>query len=129
MLKKSWHSPIYSFFKLDAVKVEYVDGRLVHFFPCAAGKCKNSVGGVRHYQDSKDRASTANLKHHAVACWGKEAVDNTCSGDIPQGPTGSIYAAFARQGELGTKQPVYHTQRALSNDEMRYDKSYFILQY
>ncbi|KAG2744371.1 hypothetical protein P692DRAFT_201934157 [Suillus brevipes Sb2] len=69
-LKKTWRSAVYTFFKLDAVAVQYHNGRLVHFFPCGAHKCKLSVGGVRRFQDSKDKSSTTNLRHHANGCWG-----------------------------------------------------------
>ncbi|KAG1744190.1 hypothetical protein EDB19DRAFT_1906739 [Suillus lakei] len=31
-LKKTWRSAVYTFFKLDAVAVQYHNGRLVHFF-------------------------------------------------------------------------------------------------
>ncbi|KAG1732619.1 uncharacterized protein EDB91DRAFT_1057930 [Suillus paluster] len=87
--KKTWHSAVYSFFKLDAVTVQYHDGRLVHFFPCGARKCKLSVGGVRRFQDSKDKSSTANLKHHAFGCWGKEAVELAFSGGKAQASSGN----------------------------------------
>ena len=117
-LKKHWRSPIYSFFKLDAVTVEHIDGWLVHFFPCSARKCKSSTGGVRRYQDSKDKSSTTNLKHHAVACWGKEAVYNAFNGQPIKGQSGSIHAAFARQGQ----QPVHRTHCMHTNDEVQYGK-------
>ncbi|KAN0103652.1 hypothetical protein V8E52_011790 [Russula decolorans] len=65
-LKRTWHSPIYSFFKPDGVSIQYHDDRMCHFFPCAARKCKTGFGGVRHYQDSKDKSSTGNLRHHAI---------------------------------------------------------------
>jgi hypothetical protein len=32
------------------------------------------AGGVRWYQDSDDRSSTANLKAHAIHCFGAAAV-------------------------------------------------------
>ena len=70
---------------------------------------------MRRYQDSKDKSSTTNLKHHAVACWGKEAVDNAFNGQPAKGQSGSIHAAFARQGQ----QPVHHTHRMHTNDEVR----------
>jgi hypothetical protein len=87
-LKQTWRSPIYSFFKSDAVSIQHHDGRLCHFFPCAALKCKTSVGGVRRFQDSKDKSSTANLKHHAIRCFGREAVQNTIDGKAGIAPTG-----------------------------------------
>jgi hypothetical protein len=79
-LKKSWCSPIYSFFKSDSVSIQYHNGRMCHFFPCAAQKCKTAAGGVQRFQDSKDKSSTANLKHHAIQCFGEEAVKNITNG-------------------------------------------------
>ena len=114
-LKKTWRSPVYSLFKLDAVSVQYHNGRLVHFFPCGARKCKVPLGGVRRFQDSADKLSTANLKHHAISCWGKEAVDAVFGGQAAKAPSKSIFAAFARKGQ----QPVNHTHRTHTNDDIR----------
>ena len=41
--------------------------------------CSTSLGGVRHFQDSKDKASTANLRHHALRCFGEDAVKTVMS--------------------------------------------------
>ena len=41
--KKTWRSPIYSFFKTD-VTIDHIDGRLVHIFHCTAPHCKNPSG-------------------------------------------------------------------------------------
>ncbi|KDQ51819.1 hypothetical protein JAAARDRAFT_139766, partial [Jaapia argillacea MUCL 33604] len=92
-----WCSPIYSFFKLN-VMVEYQDGRLYHFFPCAARKCKNPLKGVCHYQDSKDKSSTSNLKSHVTGCFGAAAVDTVMKGDSAL-RDGSIFSAFTHQGQ------------------------------
>ncbi|KAG1812436.1 uncharacterized protein BJ212DRAFT_1369731 [Suillus subaureus] len=114
-LKKTWRSAVYSFFKLDAVAVQYHDGRLVHFFPCGAHKCKLPSGGVRRFQDSRDKSSTTNLRHHANGCWGKEAVDLAFSGGKVQATSGSVFSAFARKGQ----QPVHHTYRMHTSNEVR----------
>ncbi|KAG2099277.1 uncharacterized protein F5147DRAFT_582695, partial [Suillus discolor] len=115
-LKKTWCSAVYSFFKLDAVTVQYLDGRLVHFFPCGARKCKLPAGGVRRFQDSKDKSSTMNLRHHTNGCWGKEAVDHAFSGGkVVQATSGSVFSAFARKGQ----QPVHHTYRMHTSNEVR----------
>ncbi|KAG8214293.1 hypothetical protein J3R82DRAFT_9242 [Butyriboletus roseoflavus] len=114
-LKKQWCSPLYSFFKVDAVTIQFVDGRLVHFFPCGAKKCKSPVGGVRRYQDSKDKSSTANLRSHAITCFGKEAVNSACGGNAVNKPSGSIHATFTHQGQ----QPVNPSYRMYTNDEVR----------
>jgi hypothetical protein len=115
VLKKSWRSPIYSFFKSDGVSVQYHDGRLCHFFPCAALKCKTAAGGVRRFQDSKDRSSTANLKQHAIRCFGEEAVNNAIGGKAAIPPSASIFSLFAHQGQ----QPVQYSHRAHTNPEVR----------
>ncbi len=79
-LKKHWRSPIYSFFKIDSVAIQYDDGRMFHFFPCVALKCKAVASGVWRFQDSKDKSSTANLKHLAIRCFGEEAVKSIITG-------------------------------------------------
>ncbi|KIM54008.1 hypothetical protein SCLCIDRAFT_53965, partial [Scleroderma citrinum Foug A] len=114
-LKKTWRSPIYALFKIDQVSVEYHNGRLAHFFPCGARKCKFAAGGIRRYQDTLDKLSTANLKQHAVSCWGQEAVDAVIGGDKAKERSGSVFAAFARKGQ----QPAHHTHRVHTNDDIR----------
>lgn len=95
--------------------VQYYDGRLFHFFPCGARKCKTALGGVRRYQDTKDKSSTTNLKHHAIGCFGEDAVNNAMKGKDAGANNGSIYAAFARQGQ----QPVHYSHRTHTNPEVR----------
>ena len=112
--KRSWRSPVYSFFK-DNVTIHYdKEKRLYHFFPCAAPRCKTSQGGVRHYQDKKDKNSTANLKHHAERCFGEDIVKAAFEGKTFTGTTdGSIFQAFARRGQ----EPVTMSHRSLTNPE------------
>ncbi|KAG1806027.1 hypothetical protein EV424DRAFT_1329888, partial [Suillus variegatus] len=79
-----------------------------------ARKCKLPAGGVRRFQDSKDKSSTTNLRHHANGCWGKEAVDRAFSGGkVVQAMSGSVFSAFARKGQ----QPVHHTYRMHTSNE------------
>ncbi|GBE82246.1 hypothetical protein SCP_0406300 [Sparassis crispa] len=97
-LQATWRSPVYTFFKSN-VSVEYYNGCKCHFFPCAARKCKNPLGGVRRYQDSKDKAFTLNLKTHAINCFGAAAVEAAIKGDkAPR--DGSIFAVFAHTWKL-----------------------------
>ena len=63
--------------------------------------------------DKQDRASTANLKAHAIRCWGSEAVQN--SSNDANATSGSIFAAFARQGQL----PVNVSHRAHTTTQAR----------
>jgi hypothetical protein len=114
LLKRTWRSPIYSFFKSD-VSVQHHEGRTCHFFRCAARKCKTALGGVRRYQDSKDKASTANLKHHALRCFGEDAVRSATKPQDNGNDNGSIFSLFARQGQ----QPVQYSHRSHSNPEVR----------
>src|SRR6267154_3770633 len=116
-IKQSWHSDIYSFFKSDNISVQYHNGRLCHFFPCAARKCKTVAGGVCCYQDSKDRASTANLRHHALRCFGEEAVHNGTKRANNDGTSGSIFSSFVHQGQ----KPVQYSHRSHTNTEVWYD--------
>lgn len=113
-LKKTWRSPIYGFFKAS-IEIGYDNGRKYHYFKCAAKKCKTS-GGVRRYQDSKDRAATSNLKTHALKCFGVDAVTAACEKKDPGGRDGSIFASFASVGQ----QPVKFTHRTHTTDETRY---------
>ncbi|KAG2098739.1 uncharacterized protein F5147DRAFT_582961, partial [Suillus discolor] len=79
-----------------------------------ARKCKTALGGVRRYQDTKDKSSTTNLKHHAIGCFG-DAVNNAMEGkDASTTNSGSVYAAFARQGQ----QPVHYSHRTHTNLEL-----------
>jgi len=118
-LKKTWRSPIYSFFKSD-ISIETFEGRPCHFFPCAARKCRTTLGGVRRFQDSKDKASTANLRHHAIRCFGEDAVKNATNPRDIESQNGSIFASFARQGQ----EPVQYSHRSHSNPEIRYVTSF-----
>ena len=45
-----------------------------------------------------DKSSTANLKHHTIGCWGKEAVNTAFGGRESKSPRKSIFAAYARKG-------------------------------
>jgi hypothetical protein len=114
-LKRAWRSPIYTFFT-DNVTYEVHEGRPCHFFKCAARLCKTKAGGVRRYQDSKDQTSTANLKHHAMKCFGADAVATSTNVD-PSRTNSSIFAQFARQGQ----KPVQYSHRSHSNPEVRFD--------
>lgn len=75
-LKKTWQLPIYTFFK-PKVTPQYHHGWLCHIFACVTKKCKLCVGGVQCSQDSKDISLMADLKHHAVQCFGKDTSHNT----------------------------------------------------
>ena len=102
-LQEHWRSPIYTFFKSDVI-YQVHNGWPSHIFTCAAPKCKGA-GGVRRYQDLKDKSSTANLKHHALRCFGADAVNAAIAGKEHANHRGGILAFFARQG----KQPVSYT--------------------
>lgn len=121
-LQEHWRSPIYTFFKSDVV-FQVHDGRPSHFFPCAAPKCKVRAGGVRRYQDSTDKSSTANLKHHALRCFGADAVNAAIAGKEHANRSSGIFKFFARKG----KQPVKYSHRVHTNPEVRYVFLYYIL--
>lgn len=74
-LLKEWNSPIYVFFK-PIPTIEYIKGRRVHVFKCAAASCKGKGNGrmVRQYLDTGDAKSTGNLRKHAKNCWGEDVV-------------------------------------------------------
>jgi hypothetical protein len=85
------------------------------FFPCTALKCKTKAGGIRHFQDSKDKSSTANLKHHAINCFGAEAIDNAIKGKADVARSTSIFSLFARQGQ----QLVCYSHHTHTNPEVQ----------
>lgn len=106
-ISKDWNSPIYIFFQPDA-EIEYVNGRRVHVFECAAVRCMGKGNGrkVRRYLDTGDAKSTSNLRKHAKICWGEDAVEAADSTrDLKSArealrkmktPNGSITEAFQR---------------------------------
>jgi hypothetical protein len=73
------------------------------------------AGGVRRFQDSKDKSSTANLKYHAIRCFGEDAVNAAVAGKQAAHRDGSIFALFARKG----KQPAKYSHRIHTNPEVR----------
>ena len=112
--KKIWRSPVYSFFKPEVI-IEVHDGRIAHFFTCSAKRCKTTAGGIRRYQDKGDKSSTANLRNHAVRCFGEDAVKTAMDGELSTSRSGNIFNSFARQG----KKPVTYSHRAHSTPEFR----------
>jgi len=119
-LQATWTSAVYSFFKSDVYVAYDRDGRKYQFFPCAAKPCKAKEGGIRRYQDRKDRSSTGNLKKHAVKCFGQAAVDEMLQGQEQlKAKNGSIFAVFAKVGQRVTKA----TNRNHNRFELRYDIS------
>ena len=112
-LQAHWWSPIYMFFKPD-IEFQYLKNRPCHFFTCTAPKCKTCVGCVHRFQDSKDKFSATNLKHHALQCFGADAVNTVITGKKPVKHNKSIFALFARKG----KQPVRYLHCVHTNPEV-----------
>lgn len=112
--KETWRSPIYSFFK-PAVTIEFHNGRVAHFFTCSSKKCKTEARGVRRYQDKGDKSSTANLRHHAIRCFGEDSVNEAVKGESGGRRSGNIFSAFASQGQ----RPLTYSHRAHSTPEFR----------
>jgi len=91
----------------------------MHVFECAVGKCKGKKWFVCCYLDTSDARSTSNLRHHAKACWGDEAVDaadatkdkNTVQAALEslKMVNGSIKAAFQQVASKG--KPMYSTHQ------------------
>ncbi|KAF8237636.1 hypothetical protein L208DRAFT_1246708 [Tricholoma matsutake] len=109
--KKTWRSPIYSFFK-PAVMIEVHNGCVAHIFAYSAKKCK-AAQTVQHYQDTGDKSSTANLRHHAIWCFGKDIVNAAIKGEPGASQRGNIFSAFAHQGQ----QPITYSHCAHLNPE------------
>jgi hypothetical protein len=57
----------------------------------------------------------ANLKHHALRCFGEDSVNAAIAGKKAAARSGSIFALFARKG----KQPVRYSHRVHTNPEVR----------
>ncbi|KAG1904903.1 uncharacterized protein F5891DRAFT_944496, partial [Suillus fuscotomentosus] len=74
------------------------------------------AGGVRRFQDSKDKSSTANLKHHAIRCFGEDTINAAISGKAASECNGLVFALFARNG----KQPVKYSHCVHTNPELWY---------
>jgi len=114
VLKAHWQSPIYMFFKPD-IEFQYFENQPCHFFTCPTPKCKTHVGGVCHFQDSKDKFSTANLKHHALQCFGADTINAVIAGKKPIECNKSIFALFAHKG----KQPIRYSHHIHMNLEVQ----------
>jgi hypothetical protein len=112
--KVTWRSSLYSFFKPE-VTIEVHEGRIAHFFACSSKTCKTKARGVRRYQDKKDKSSTANLRHHAVRCFGEDTVNEALKGESGGNRSGNIFSAFASQGQ----RPVTYSHRAHTSLEFR----------
>ena len=72
------------------------------------------MGGVCHFQDSKDKASTANLKHHATRCFGEDAINAAIAGKQASEHNSSIFVPFVHKG----KQLVKYSHHAHMNPEV-----------
>jgi hypothetical protein len=117
-LSKEWTSPIYVFFRKEP-RIENVNGRRVHVFECAAGRCRGKNGrDVRRFLDTGDAKSTSGLRRHAKNCWGDDAVEAADGTQDLDGARlvltktklrdGSITAQFERIGK--TKVTYSHRQ-------------------
>ena len=71
------------------------------------------AGGVHRFQDSQDKASTANLKAHAIKCFGAEVVDNAIKGGNAKHQSGSIFTVFTHPGQ----QPVQFSHHSHTTAE------------
>ena len=112
-LQVSWRSSVYRFFKAK-VSIGYNEG--FHFFKCASKNCKGKGHkGVRHYLDLKDCAAMFNLKSHALRCFGQDLVESAFENKQCEGRDGSIFAAFAHQGQ----EPIKISHRAHTAEEVR----------
>ena len=117
------------FFKTTPA-IEYINGRRVHVFECAAKGCKGRGNGryVRRYLDTCDAKSTSNLRKHAKICWTDALValaDKTkdvkaarvaLAGLKDVDVDGSITAVFERLA----KSKVTYSHRQHTKTEARY---------
>ena len=114
-LQVSWRSSIYGFFEAK-VSIGYDEGRKFHFFKCAAKNCRErGHKGVQCYLDLKDCTAMSNLKSHALRCFCQDLVKSTFKNKQSEGQDGSIFAAFAHQGQ----KPIKILHRAHTAEEVR----------
>ncbi|KAF8885306.1 hypothetical protein BD779DRAFT_1442450, partial [Infundibulicybe gibba] len=83
-----------------------------------APKCRGK-GGIRRYQDSKDRAATSNLKGHAIKCFGRDVVNAAFNNAQANSHDGSIFAAFAQLSQPATVSHRTHTSEETRDREFR----------
>ena len=114
-LQEHWCLPIYTFFKPDVV-FQYHEGWPSHFFTYTTPKCKVHAHGICQYQDSQDKASTANLKHHTLHCFGQDAVNAAIARHDHTNHNHGIFTLFACKG----KQPVKYSHHVHTNPEVQY---------
>ncbi|KAL0959465.1 hypothetical protein HGRIS_011178 [Hohenbuehelia grisea] len=101
-VQPKWTSPAYSFFS-PKVEIKYEDTtqgrRYYQWFKCNARRCKDPSGGLRRYINTSDKTVTSNLKRHAERCFGEDTVAEVFAGKKLKERNGSIYSAFAHQGQ------------------------------
>ncbi|KAI0659197.1 hypothetical protein C8Q70DRAFT_891513, partial [Cubamyces menziesii] len=95
-LKTRWTSPVYGFFK-DAY-LDTVGTRRAHVFACARKGCQVTIN---RFLDRKDR-STGNMKKHAEACWGEEAVSRGMSTGSAEGARKTVVTSILETGRIST---------------------------
>ena len=99
----------------------YFQAQKAHVFECGATHCHHQTQFVHRYLDKDDAKLTSNLRCHAKACWGDEAVataddtwDVMAAHDAlanHKGVDGSITAVFQRIGKGGiTYSHCQHTR-------------------
>ncbi|KAG2336821.1 hypothetical protein BDR05DRAFT_844647, partial [Suillus weaverae] len=76
--------------------------------------CKLHAGGVHQFQNTKDKSSTANLKHHTIHCFGEDTINAAISGKAASECNGLIFALFAQN----SKQPVKYSHCVHTNPEL-----------
>lgn len=129
-LKKVWTSPVYAFYKATP-EIEDVGDQRFHIFECIAPQCKAKGKNGRHIRrnlSTSDATSTSNLRKHAEACWGKEALEGARNASsvsearkvlMTHTPRdGSITIAFAR---IQGKGKITFSTRPPTTAEIRAD--------
>ncbi|KAI0665690.1 hypothetical protein C8Q78DRAFT_985953, partial [Trametes maxima] len=96
-LRLRWTSPIYAFYKPE-VDIQTQKGRRTHAFTCTRPTCNHQV---RRYVDKKD-CSTSNLRKHALACWGEEAVTRAMEASDNKEAHKSVVESILKTGRIST---------------------------
>ena len=111
-LKQTWCLPIYSFFKPN-ISFQYYEGQLCHIFTCVQCTHRHCllISGL------KGQSISANLKHHALHCFGED-VDNAAIADkqVPKLCSSIFHSWHAKANNWCIKENCTHKTLSANHD-------------
>ena len=87
---------MYAFYE-PTPEIEYDGTCCSHVFKCMNRSCSVMV---QRFLDTKDHSSTSNLRAHAKACWGPEAVAAAAEASLVQVTRDEIVASILKTGMI-----------------------------